>query len=130
MLCNQNFQMYCIEYVQFLRVSRVGKCLRSHTVYTLPPNWKNVDESCLVFVDNCDLVTNSLASVRQFCLPTHTCIMTVFTNLNVDNCIIKQRSKIKQRTEQLERGLSEIIDGPLGVGGSGEKQRSRHVPGK
>ena len=66
-------------------------------------------------------------SSRHLCLPTY--ITAGFTDLNVVNCFIKQRNKIKQRTEQLERGLSEIIDGPLRGTGSGDKYQSRHVPG-
>lgn len=44
-------------------------------------------------------------------------------------CCFQQRAKFQQKTEQLERGLSEMIDGPLGGSSSGDKHRSKHVPG-
>ena len=43
--------------------------------------------------------------------------------------IVKQKKKVKHHTEKLERGLSEIIDGPLGGAGIGDKSQSRHGPG-
>ena len=51
------------------------------------------------------------------------------TDLIIVICIIKQKKKVKHHTEKLERGLSEMIDGPLGGGGSGDKSHSRHGPG-